>query len=181
MAFLPTIALLLTLQAPTPPTASIAGVVVRAVTNEPISRARITIFRSDAPAANIPAVTTDDQGRFVFKDLSGGSYSLSAQRNGFASQPYGQREAGRGGGGTPVTVVAGQALNDIVFRLVPAAAVSGRVTDATGAPLLGVNIQILRAAYDANGKRTLQGVGGRPTATDDRGEYRAYLLPPGRF
>src|SRR5262249_45252768 len=95
-------------------------------------------------------------------------------------QPYGQREPGRGVG-TPVTVLAGQALKDIVFRLVPAAAISGRVSDATGEPLLGVNILILRASYDANGKRRLQIVGGRPMATDDRGEYRAYLLAPGRY
>ena len=107
---------------------------------------------------------------------------LAAQRNGFARQQYGERGPDRGG--TPVTIVAGQALNDIVFRLVPAGAVSGRVTDTTGEPLLGVHIQILRASYDGNGKRTLTGVGTAGIAeirTDDRGEYRAYMLPPGRY
>src|SRR5207249_812860 len=170
------------LQAQASAPASIAGIVVRAGTNEPIPRVRITIFRSDVPADRIPAVTTDDQGRFLFKDLSAGTYSLAAQRNGFARQQYGERGPGRGL--TPVTVVAGQALKDIVFRLVPPAAVSGRVTDTTGEPLLGVHIQILRASYDADGKRTLAGVvipGIVEIRTDDRGEYRAYMLPPGRY
>jgi hypothetical protein len=66
------------LQAQAPPqSASIAGVVVRAGTNEPIPRVRITIFRSDVPADRIPAVTSDEQGRFLFRDLSAGRYSLA--------------------------------------------------------------------------------------------------------
>ena len=44
MSFFPTIALLLALQAPASATASIAGIVVRAGTNEPIPRVRITIL-----------------------------------------------------------------------------------------------------------------------------------------
>ncbi len=182
MSFLPAIALLLALQAQASAPASIAGIVVRAGTNEPIPRVRITILQIGGAGDRMPAVSSDDQGRFVFKDLSAGRYMLAAQRNGFSRQQYGERGPDRGG--TPVTVVAGQAQNDIIFHLVPAGAVSGRVTDTTGEPLLGVQIQILRVIYDANGKRTLTGVGipgSGGVRTDDRGEYRAYMLPPGRY
>src|SRR5262245_13250050 len=108
--------------------ASIEGFVVRAGTNEPVARAQVTVFRTAGPGGaslqpagppqTIPPKTTDSQGHFVFRDLDPGSYSLTAQRNGFARQAYGERATGRPG--APVSIVAGQALKDIVFRLVAA-------------------------------------------------------------
>ena len=170
-----------------PPKASIEGFAVRAGTNEPIARARITVNRTAAagaaplppnsPSPNIPTVTTDNRGHFLIKDLDAGAYLLTAQRNGFARQAYGERAAGRPG--TPMNVIAGQALTDIVFRLTPAGAIGGRVSDATGEPLAGITVQVLRSSYDQNGKRTFQTVGsGR---SNDRGEYRVYWITPGRY
>src|SRR5205823_10949541 len=128
--------------------ASIEGFVVRAGTNEPVARARVTVFRTAGPGGvrlqpqgppqTIPPVTTDSQGHFVFRDLDPGSYSLSAQRNGFARQAYGERSPGRPG--VPLNILAGQAFKDVVFRLVPAGTVIGRVTDATGEPIAGISI-----------------------------------------
>ena len=167
--------------------ATIEGVVVRAGTNEPIARARITAARMAGaggapnqqlgPPQSIPAVTTDSQGHFVIKDLDPGSYALTAQRNGFARQAYGERAPGRPG--TPLNMVAGQTLKDVVFRLTPAGTVSGRVTDATGEPIAGMNVQIVRSTYDQNGKRTFQTVDS--ARTNDLGEYRIYWVSPGRY
>jgi hypothetical protein len=171
-------------QAQQPPKASIEGFVVRAGTNEPISRARITITRTSSPqtpqpvaSPNIPVVTTDSQGRFTVKDLDPGSYVLNAVRNGFARQQYGERAPGRPG--TPLSIGAGQALKDLVFRLVPAATISGRISDPTGEPLAGITVQVLRSTYDGTGRRTFQPVG--TAHTDDRGEYRVYWITPGRY
>lgn len=167
--------------------ASIEGFVVRVGTNEPIARTRITIVRTGGPGGapiqqsgppqNIPAVTTDSQGHFFLRDLDPGSYLLTAQRNGFARQAYGERAPGRPG--TPLNIVGGQLLKDVVFRLVPGGAISGRVTDATGEALDGITVQIVRSAYDPNGKRTFQTVGS--ARTNDRGEYRVYWITPGRY
>src|SRR5262249_17993235 len=183
MAFLATAAVVLALQTSAPPVkASIEGVVVRAGTSEVIPRVRITIFRSDQPSGPIPDVVSDDQGRFIIKGLDAGSYSLQAERNGFGRQPFCERRPGRGGG--PFAFWAGERLKDVVFQLTPAGAIGGRVVDATGEPLLGVNIGILRAVYDENGKKTftsITSVGQLLTRTDDRGEYRVFLLPPGRY
>src|SRR5262245_10195161 len=109
--------------APQIPAASIEGFVVRAGTNEPIASSRITI-RRNGEGQEIPPVTTDSQGRFIVKNLEPGTYSLIAQRNGFARQMFGERAPGRGG--TPLTIVAGQELKDVIFRLIPTGAVSGR-------------------------------------------------------
>src|SRR5438093_10674790 len=167
--------------------ASIEGYVVRAGTNEPIARARVTVFRTAGPGGappqpqgppqTIAPVTTDSQGHFVLRDLDPGSYSLTAQRNGFARQAYGERAPGRPG--APLSIVAGQALKDVVFRLVPAGTISGRVSDATGEPITGITVTVGRFSYDQTGKRTFQMV--NSARTDDRGEYRIYWITPGRY
>src|SRR6185436_2015564 len=124
---------------------------VRAGTNEPVSRAQITITRVAAPgvptagapqspqqgagtppAANPPAasgqpgaaanagaaailpVITESDGKFIIKDLAPGSYRLTAARNGYSKQEYGQRTSR--GPGTAITVQAGQNVKDVVFR-----------------------------------------------------------------
>src|SRR5215831_5368250 len=135
-----------------PPKGSIEGSVVRAGTGEPIVGARITanragagqIIQSGVPLQNIPPgavvlsnlpnipglgaatpfVITDNQGRFVFKDLDPSSYRLTAGANGYARQDFGQRVYGAQG--TPITLAAGQILKDVSFRLTPAGNVNGR-------------------------------------------------------
>src|SRR5262249_34976378 len=81
--------------------------------------------------------------------------------------------------GAPVSIVAGQALKDIVFRLVAAGTISGRVADATGEPVAGVTIQIGRFTYNQTRKRTFQPM--NFSRTDDRGEKRMYWITPGRY
>jgi len=165
------------------PKSTIEGVVFRAGTGEPIPRARINITRvlapgeSPSPPTNIPPVTTDSQGKFVIKDLEAGAYRLVAQRNGFARQEYGERTPGRGG--TVLNIQGGQAMKDVVFRLTPAGALGGRVTDPSGEPMAGLIIALLRSSYDVAGRRNYQAVG--TARTDDRGEYRLYWVTPGRY
>jgi Carboxypeptidase regulatory-like domain len=115
MGFLATAVALLALQtAAQPVKASIEGVVVRARTSEVIPRVRITTFRSAQPSGPVPTVVSDDQGRFIIKDLDAGWYSLSAERNGFARQAYGERRPGVGG--VPLAVRTGERLKDVVFQ-----------------------------------------------------------------
>jgi protocatechuate 3,4-dioxygenase beta subunit len=168
----------------------IEGYVVRAGTNEPLESARVTIRRNSdagqipsppqselAPMGTAQTIATDSQGHFVVNGLAPGSYELSAVKNGFARQVYGERAPGRPG--TVVTVSAEQVLKDVVFRLVAAGAISGHVTDTRGGPLTGILVQLLRSTYDAKGRRRLQPVSS--ARTNERGEYRMYLITPGRF
>jgi len=125
----------------------------------------------------IPMVRTDDQGKFVLPDVIPGNYRISATRNGYAQQQYGQRSFGRPG--TVINVSAGQDIKDIAFRLIPAGTIVGRVQDAKGEPLPGVTVQALRSTYDSSGKRQLQPVAN--AKTNDLGEYRLYWINPGRY
>jgi len=172
--------------------ASIEGVVLRIGTDEPIAGAELKLTRvasaSDAapspsqPMAVIgipmlPSTQTDRSGRFVFKDVDAGSYRISAASNGYAKLEYGQRVSR--GTGTVVSVVNGQAIKDIVFRLTPAGSVSGNVRDASGEPLTGFQVLLLRSAYNPTGRRSFQAAGS--ARTDDRGAYRFYWVTPGRY
>ena len=99
MTLLSTVLVFVALQSVQQPAkASIDGFVVRAGTNEPLARARITVSRSAGgteasvqplQTGPIPSVTTDSHGHFTINNLEPGSYSLVAQRNGFARQSYG--------------------------------------------------------------------------------------------
>ena len=89
---------------------------------------------------------------------------------------YGQRKPNDPG--AILTLRSGQVVKDLLFRLIPAAVISGRIMDEDAEPLPGVNVSALREVYD-QGKREL---GTRAVAeTNDLGEYRLYGLAPGRY
>ena len=71
-----------------------------------------------------------------------------------------------------------QQTSQIRVSLVPGGTISGRVTDAAGKPLLNSPVLVLQTIYEA-GMPALQPRNSRPT--DDRGEYRISLLPPGEY
>src|SRR5947208_1170942 len=180
-------------QQPQDQRASIEGVVLRIGTDEPIAGAELKLMSvasaSDAaPSPSqpmavaigipmLPSTQTDRNGRFVFKDVDAGSYRISAARNGYAKLEYGQRAIR--GAGTVISVVKGQAIKDIVFRLTPAGSVSGNVRDVSSEPLTGFQVLLLRSAYNPTGRRSFQAVGS--ARTDDHGAYRFYWVTPGRY
>ncbi|MBI3668020.1 MAG: carboxypeptidase regulatory-like domain-containing protein [Acidobacteria bacterium] len=156
---------------------TIEGTVVRAGSGDPLRKAQVVLQKAEGvePARPLGAVT-DDDGRFLITVTDPGRYILSASRNGYVHQQYGQRGPRRPG--TTLTLGRGQRLRDIVFRLVPTAVISGRVVDEDGEPLPAVQVQALTTNY-REGRRQLGQVS--MTATNDLGEYRLYGLAPGRY
>ena len=75
-------------------------------------------------------------------------------------------------------MAAGQEVRDVSFRITPLGAIFGRVFDEDGDPVPGVGIQVLRVSYNT-GRRQLIPVAG--ASSNDRGEYRCYDLPAGRY
>jgi hypothetical protein len=116
-------------------------------------------------------------GKFSFKDLEPGQYRLRVQRNGYAGQEYGQRTATTAG--TVINLAEAQQMKDVAFRLTAASIVTGRVRDSGGEPVPGLQISLMRTIYNTSGQRTLTNVGN--ASTDDRGEYRIFWVPPGRY
>src|SRR5262245_24625354 len=123
---------------------SVAGSVLRVGTNEPVAGAQVVLTRVP-PSGAAPSITTDSEGKFVFKDVPSGTYRLSASRNGFARQEFGSRRIDQTGTRSILNVVAGQPVKDMVVRLTPTGSINGRILDASGEPLRGLEVQALRA------------------------------------
>jgi hypothetical protein len=118
---------------------------------------------------------TDSTGRFSVQ-AEPGSYRLWVERPGYARQSYGSLTPL--GPGSLLTLAPSQQIRDIEIKLTPLGAIAGVVYDEDGDPLQGVSIQVLRFSY-STGYRQLTAVGG--ASSDDRGYYRVYDLPSGRY
>ena len=125
---------------------------------------------------NIRTVETDESGRFAFTGLAGGKYRLSAERQGFLRQSYGERKYS--GGGTPVAVGDGQNVTNLLFRMNPQGVITGKVLDEDGEPMANVQVRAHRYMY-MGGKR--QWVQIASNNSSDIGEYRLPDLQPGRY
>jgi hypothetical protein len=188
---------LLGAQQPSTATATIEGVVVKTGTREPLAGARIQLDRERAdefrrgqeqrplgpgdPPPPLPAshfgATTGADGRFTIENIPPGEYRLYATRaGGYVPGEYGQRTPT--GRGISLELGAGEKKTDIQLSLTPTGSISGRVYDRDGEPAGRATVQALRPYY-RDGRRALTMV--QSVATNDRGEYRLFWLPPGQY
>lgn len=159
--------------------ATLSGVVTDAATGQPLKKAQLMLRNSEPGNGRFQrpeVVTTGVDGQYTFT-VDPGQYRLAANRNGYVQQAYGQKDARRPG--TTLTLIEGQELKNIDFRLVPGGVISGRVVDEDGEPMSNVNVQVLRATY-FDGERRLEPAGGT-ARSDDRGEFRIFGLAPRRY
>jgi hypothetical protein len=161
--------------------ASIEGIVVKLGANEPIPGAVVELSRNAAtPGAppDVYTVTTRGDGTFVLRDLPAGDYRLVATRPGGTYNPaqYGQRDPRSPG--TPLSLFVGQAVKDIKLEMAVTGAISGRVFDRNGEPVAYARVLAMQHWYH-EGNRLLDFV--QAVHTNDRGEYRLFWLPPGRY
>jgi hypothetical protein len=156
-------------------TAVLRGAVVAADTGAPIRRAQVRVAAPEARESRI--TTTDEQGRFELRELTGGRYTVTASKGGFVTLQYGQRRPGERG--TPVDLPAGQTIERLTIALPRGSVIAGRVVDEFGEPLTGAQVQVMRYAY-VNGVRQLRPAG-QSDRTDDQGAFRVFGLPPGEY
>jgi protocatechuate 3,4-dioxygenase beta subunit len=154
---------------------TVAGTVLRLDTGEPLKKATVILWNRNNGAESAFAVT-DNLGHFQFGNLEASSYNLAASHNGFVKQEYGQRKPGDPG--ATLSLVAGQRITDLVFKLLRTASITGRVMDDDGRPLPKVEVMAYHAPSQY-GKRRLWPAGG--ASTNDLGEYRIFDLNPGTY
>jgi len=154
---------------------TIEGMVLKSADGLPLKKARVTLRRAEGRSAPVTG-NTDADGKFLLRDVPPGRYRLFVERNGYARQEYGQRSANRPG--SVITLQARQQMKDVLFRMIPSAAIEGRVFDEDGEPVAMVNVQALRHSY-VRGQRQLTPAG--TASSNDRGEFRIFGLPPGRY
>ena len=132
----------------------------------PVPRATVTL--ETTAGRKIAESTATLDGHFVMPNIASGKYRIFAGHEGFDSNAR----------GSLVTVDAGR-RTDISVGLFPLGAISGRVVDWDGLPMVGIQVQALIFSRDDRGRRTLFPT--RFVQTDDHGEYRIYWIKPGTY
>src|SRR6185295_13063769 len=72
------------------PAASVEGVVVDLVTGVAVPKVTLDLQSAENPSLRFPGITSPD-GRFVFRNVPPGRYSLTASRTGYVRSQFGQR------------------------------------------------------------------------------------------
>lgn len=156
-------------------TGQIRGRVFALDTGSPIRRAQVRISGPDI----MPKVAlTDTDGRFEFRDLPAGRFTMQATKSGYVSVQFGQTrpyESGR-----PIELADKQVLENSDIPLPRGSVIAGRIVDEFGEPVPDVMVTALRQSW-ANGRRRLVSAGGRIAQTNDLGQFRLYGLPPGDY
>jgi Carboxypeptidase regulatory-like domain len=167
-------------------TGHIEGVVVDAISHQPVKKAAVSINSMGGGGTGARAIVsgqvevalrnggsqsaiTDATGSFAFNDLTAGKYQLTVM-----NQNYPQTLMG--GARKTVEVSAGDTTGSVTIELMPGAAISGRILDEDGDPILGCFVQPHPAKNFNQGIPML-----RPPVTHDDGSYRVSGIPAGKY
>ena len=154
------------------PGASISGVITNRSTGEPLHNALVTVLDSKD---GFGTTLTDSKGRYIFSDLPVGDYRVRATREGFEPFVYGAKESNRPG--TFISPSAGEVRSDISISLEPLGVITGVVLDEEGDPLPFAAVRLSRVPRRGDLQNdTIEGA-----ETNQRGEYRFFDVPAGRY
>lgn len=161
---------------------TLSGTVTDSITGKPIAGASVVWepsfasygFRdrpveSDAPSANAVKLTTDASGSFTLSaDPTATGVRLFISREGYRALD-GKNRVG-------LSIRAGSA--PLSIRLAPQSSIQGRVTDAAGAPLAGIAVNLVGVEIH-NGRRQSRQTFDQ--MANENGDFRFENLPPGLF
>jgi hypothetical protein len=115
-------------------------------------------------------------GRFVIQDIRPGPYRVGVSAKGYVSYELAKSSSFSVAAALNIKPDSTEPLN---VRMIPAATISGRVTNSDRRFLKGVNVYLLHSTFDVDGQRKL--LSQRMTTTSDSGEYVFNNLAPGPY
>ena len=162
----------------------IAGRVTDAASKAPLSGARVRlqprgkygVWAPGLEADPTRQITTGAGGEFRFTDVGPVEYDLIATRDGYSEGGAGKTWAH--GSHAPIQLEQDQSINPIEILLWPVGQLTGRVVDERGMPVAGVQVRANGEEFTGGTSQFTRHVGS--SATDERGEYRFTVQPPGR-
>lgn len=118
---------------------------------------------------------TDEKGQYRFTNVAAGRFRVAPLAEAFVVESNGARAVG-----VAVTVSEGQMVSNIDFTLARGGVITGRVTDSDGRPVIAERINLTTSA-ESGQAQPFNGGNRISFETDDRGVYRIYGLPAGRY
>lgn len=116
--------------------------------------------------------TTDQDGNYRITHVSPGTYRVMPAAPLFVS-------SGESDGKTLI-ITEGESVEGVDFALVRGGVITGKAVDSDGLPLIEEYIRLLPLEADSQQGRVNIGAAGI-IQTDDRGIYRIFGIPPGRY
>jgi len=159
-------------------TATVSGRVT--LKGEPARGVMVILQAQNNPvASNSPRAKVDDSGRYNFTGVAAGMYSISALAPGYVSPgdgPIGFR------GGQTINVAEGEKIENIDLEIKRGGVIAGRVTDSQNRPVIEETVTLIKLDRNNRPQNYFSyGPYFDMSRTDDRGFYRIYGLPEGRF
>lgn len=151
------------------PKCRIAGTVL-SDTGRPVKFATVQLYleqpagRGDAS----PTTVTDRKGKFVLDNLQPGVYRLQVYQVGYLGSQSSDASM-------QITLEEGQEITDLQIELTSGSAITGKVTDEDGDPLVNVSVTVWQKDQQGYLRQVNQ------SQTDDRGVYRIFGLPAGEY
>ncbi|MEP6911802.1 MAG: carboxypeptidase-like regulatory domain-containing protein [bacterium] len=137
-----------------------AGVVVRARAND-----------SGSWSESMLKATTNEDGKYHIRGISPGTYVVKPIAWGFVPS-----ENSEGWNGKSVVIAEDESIENLDFTLIRGGVITGKVTDANGRPLIEETVNLMWAD-----QRRPYSFSTHTFRTDDRGIYRIFGIPAGRF
>ena len=171
-----------------PPPCTVSGRVVTAAEGSPLKSARVLLMPDQRGEGweqpQVYSALSESDGKFTIKNVPAGRYRFSAKHTGYVDQPYQSSGAETG---AVLALQAGQEIKDVIFRMILAAVITGKVSDEDGEPMAGIQVVALHRPTEDEleehpwhqNHQELSPVAG--SQTDDRGQYRLYGLKPGEY
>jgi hypothetical protein len=121
---------------------------------------------------------TDESGQFQFTGVRAGKYWISALAPGYITPGDGDVMKQ----GLVVNLAEDEKIGDMRLEIKPGAVITGRIANAQGGPVVEERITLRK--MDKSGKSQLYWINDQFNEmymTDDRGQYRIFGLPEGRY
>jgi hypothetical protein len=151
----------------------VAGIVVSDGDGLALGRTRVSLA-DVRDRRKAETVVTGADGRFEFRNVPAGKFSLEGARRNFMITTYQWHE----GYSTAIVTGAGLDTENLVLRLIPLGSIAGKVIDETGEPVRGANVKLAVHRERLGEDRIFpQGF----AQTDDEGKYEFGNLMPAEY